>query len=103
MLEADLLYEFGRNLGIAFQLRDDYLDVFGDQEKFGKKIGNDIVTNKKTFLLIKALELAQGDTRKKLIQLIKSKNPDPEGKIIKVRNIYESLQLDYICLGRSLV
>jgi len=96
MLEADLLYEFGRNLGIAFQLRDDYLDVFGDQEKFGKKIGNDIVTNKKTFLLIKALELAQGDTRKKLIQLIKSKNSDPEGKIKKVRNIYESLQLDDI-------
>ena len=96
MLEADLLYEFGRNLGIAFQLRDDYLDVFGDQEKFGKKIGNDIVTNKKTFLLIKAMELAKGDTRKKLIQLVRGKNLNPSEKIRDVRAIFKSLQLDGI-------
>ena len=62
-LESELLYEFGRNLGMAFQIRDDYLDVYGDPEEFGKKIGNDIVTNKKTFLLIKALELSEGKTR----------------------------------------
>jgi geranylgeranyl diphosphate synthase type II len=96
MLEADLLYEFGRNLGIAFQLRDDFLDVFGSQEKFGKKIGNDIVTNKKTFLLIKALELAKGDIRKTLITLMGDKDMEPEKKIQKVHSIYESLNLDEI-------
>jgi geranylgeranyl diphosphate synthase type II len=96
MLDADLLYEFGRNLGIAFQLQDDYLDVFGDPEKTGKKIGNDILTNKKTFLLIKALELAKGNTRKELLKLIKGKDANPEDKIRDVINIYLSLQLDEI-------
>ena len=54
----NLLYEFGRNLGIAFQVQDDYLDAFGDPEKFGKQVGGDIIANKKTFLLIHALETA---------------------------------------------
>ena len=57
-VDARLLYEFGRNLGIAFQLQDDILDAFGDPEKFGKKIGGDIVQNKKTYLYLKALEIA---------------------------------------------
>jgi geranylgeranyl diphosphate synthase type II len=96
MLDADLLYEFGRNLGIAFQLQDDYLDVFGDPGKTGKKIGNDILSNKKTFLLIKALELAKGNTRKELLKLIKGKNANPKDKIRDVINIYLSLQLDEI-------
>ena len=96
MLEADLLYEFGRNLGMAFQLRDDYLDVFGEQEKFGKKIGNDIVSNKKTFLLIKAIELASGETRKQLMGLIDDKGINTDEKIRRVKQIYEDLQLDKI-------
>jgi geranylgeranyl diphosphate synthase, type II len=98
-LEADLLYEFGRNLGMAFQLRDDFLDVFGDQEKFGKKIGNDIVTGKKTFLLIKALEIADGDERKKLIKLINDRDINPSVKILATKQIYEDLKLDEITNG----
>ena len=53
----NLLYEFGRKLGIAFQVQDDYLDAFGDPKKFGKQVGGDIIANKKTFLLIHALEV----------------------------------------------
>jgi geranylgeranyl diphosphate synthase type II len=60
--QADLLYEFGENLGLAFQLQDDILDVYGDPEKFGKQVGGDILADKKTFLLIKARELAKGET-----------------------------------------
>src|SRR5476651_2411466 len=59
--DAQLLYSFGVNLGIAFQLQDDILDVYGDPEKFGKQVGGDILSNKKTYLLIKALELAKDD------------------------------------------
>ncbi|HEY0900305.1 MAG TPA: polyprenyl synthetase family protein [Sphingobacteriaceae bacterium] len=59
--DANLLYDFGVNIGLAFQLQDDILDVYGDPEKFGKQVGGDILANKKTFLLIKARELAQGD------------------------------------------
>ncbi|MEO5595488.1 MAG: polyprenyl synthetase family protein [Chitinophagaceae bacterium] len=58
------LYEFGRNLGIAFQVQDDYLDAFGDPEKFGKKVGGDITANKKTFLMIHALEVAPPASKK---------------------------------------
>lgn len=58
---ADLLYKFGENLGVAFQLQDDILDVYGNPEKFGKQIGGDIIANKKTFLHLKALALAHGD------------------------------------------
>lgn len=89
--EADLLYEFGRNLGIAFQLRDDYLDVFGDPEKFGKKAGNDIITGKKTFLLIKALELAPDETGKRLKRLIAGRDMAPEARIREVVELYKRL------------
>ncbi|RZL52120.1 MAG: polyprenyl synthetase family protein, partial [Pedobacter sp.] len=60
-VDADLLYSFGENLGIAFQLQDDILDVYGNPEKFGKQVGGDIISNKKTFLHLKTLELAQSD------------------------------------------
>ncbi|RZJ75382.1 MAG: polyprenyl synthetase family protein [Flavobacterium sp.] len=59
--DADLLYKFGENLGVAFQLQDDILDVYGNPEKFGKQVGGDIIANKKTFLHLKALALAQSD------------------------------------------
>ncbi|RYF99488.1 MAG: polyprenyl synthetase family protein, partial [Chitinophagaceae bacterium] len=59
--DADLLYKFGENLGVAFQLQDDILDVYGNPEKFGKQVGGDIIANKKTFLHLKALALAKGD------------------------------------------
>src|SRR5690606_30719806 len=62
----DLIYEFGRKLGLAFQVQDDYLDAFGDPSKFGKQVGGDILSNKKTFLLIHAYETANVAQRKEL-------------------------------------
>ena len=64
--DADLLYEFGRNLGLAFQIQDDLLDIYGDAKVFGKIPGGDIIANKKTFLLVKALETASVDQLKRL-------------------------------------
>ena len=64
--QANLLYEFGENLGLAFQLQDDILDVYGNPEKFGKQVGGDILSNKKTFMLIKAKELATGNTKSEI-------------------------------------
>lgn len=86
--DADRLYAFGINLGLAFQLQDDLLDVYADQEKFGKKIGGDIVANKKTFLLLKTLELATGSQRTELLFRIGQTGFDPTEKIEAVRKIY---------------
>ncbi|MFC2151291.1 polyprenyl synthetase family protein [Bacteroidota bacterium] len=91
--DADLLYEFGRNIGLAFQLQDDYLDVYGDTEVFGKQIGGDIVANKKTFMLIKAQELAKGEDKKKLKDLLLLENLERETKISAVTNIYNKLNI----------
>jgi geranylgeranyl diphosphate synthase type II len=102
MLDADLLYEFGKNLGMAFQLRDDQLDVYGDPEKFGKKIGNDIVTNKKTFLLIKALELSDPGARSRLTDLLENDKLPPEMKVREVSNIYQELGIDSISADLAL-
>lgn len=99
MQESDLLYEFGRNLGIAFQIRDDYLDVYGDPRIFEKKIGNDILTNKKTFLLIKALELLEGDMREELSGLLTKQDLDPGTKVKRVTEIFTDLKLDRISNG----
>jgi geranylgeranyl diphosphate synthase type II len=85
------LYEFGKNLGIAFQVQDDYLDAFGDPEKFGKKPGGDIIANKKTFLLLQALIVAPKAQQQELRQLLKT---DPGNKIETVLNIYKSCRLD---------
>jgi geranylgeranyl diphosphate synthase, type II len=90
---ADLLYVFGLDLGIAFQLQDDLLDVFADQDKFGKKIGNDIVSNKKTFLLLKALECGVDHTKKELLEWISQKEFLPEKKIEAVKLIYSKLKI----------
>jgi geranylgeranyl diphosphate synthase type II len=81
------LYEFGKNLGIAFQIQDDYLDAFGDPEKFGKQVGGDILANKKTFLLIKALESAGPEDRKELQNLMKS---DVADKVPRVQQIFRN-------------
>ena len=85
------LYQFGKNLGIAFQVQDDYLDAFGDPEKFGKKHGGDIVANKKTFLLIQALQTCSPAYLDELYQLMKS---DHDDKIQKVISIYKSCNID---------
>jgi geranylgeranyl diphosphate synthase type II len=91
--DSALLYEFGRNLGLAFQIQDDLLDVYGDVNVFGKKSGGDIVTNKKTFLLIKALEVASGATQKKLQEQILAKEFDAEEKIRTVMDIFDQLNI----------
>ncbi len=93
---ADQLYNFGLNLGIAFQLQDDLLDVFADQDKFGKKIGGDIVTNKKTFLLLKALELADTPTKKLIQDWISKTNFDTEEKVKVITSIYNQLNIKTI-------
>lgn len=93
---ADLLYDFGLNLGIAFQLQDDLLDVFADQEKFGKKIGGDIVSNKKTFLLLKALELSEGETRTQLQRWISAIDFDVTEKVKTITGIYNDLKIKEI-------
>ena len=85
------LYEFGKNLGIAFQIQDDYLDAFGDPEKFGKKKGGDIMANKKTFLLLQAMNVASVSQKKELNLLLQS---DDESKIGLVLDIYRDCQID---------
>jgi geranylgeranyl diphosphate synthase, type II len=94
--DADHLYEFGRNLGLAFQLQDDLLDAYGDSNVFGKKAGGDIVSNKKTFLLVKSLEQATGNTLKELQLQLKSTGSDPEQKIKSVMEIYDMLNIKSI-------
>ncbi len=85
------LYEFGKNLGIAFQVQDDYLDAFGDPEKFGKQIGGDILSNKKTFLMIHAMEVAAGADKEELLQLLSS---NPADKVQRVLAIFKKCKVD---------
>lgn len=85
------LYEFGKNLGIAFQIQDDYLDAFGDPAKFGKKVGGDIIQNKKTFLLLHALEAADEAIKQEIQQLLASNKED---KVEKMLRIYKQCGVD---------
>jgi geranylgeranyl diphosphate synthase, type II len=85
------LYQFGKNLGIAFQVQDDYLDAFGDPEKFGKQTGGDILANKKTFLLIHALETASPAQKAELEQLMAGNAAD---KVEKVLQIFKDCKVD---------
>ena len=89
--DSNLIYDFGVNLGIAFQLQDDYLDCFGDLSKFGKLIGGDILSNKKTYMMLKALEL---DSSGELNAWVKKTEFDKQEKIEAVKNIYTSLKVD---------
>lgn len=94
--DADYLYDFGINIGLAFQLKDDLLDVYGETAKFGKKLGGDILNNKKTFLLIKALELSNKDQNEELNKWISLEKFDNDEKINAVKNIYNELNLKSI-------
>jgi geranylgeranyl diphosphate synthase, type II len=103
--DAELMYEFGKNIGLAFQIQDDLLDTYGDIKVFGKSPGSDIIANKKTFLLVKALEIASGDQFRQLQEQIAMKEFDPEAKVktvvdiytqLKIKTITENLVLDYI-------
>ncbi|WP_062056750.1 polyprenyl synthetase family protein [Aquimarina longa] len=85
-----LIYDFGRLLGLAFQLQDDYLDAFGDPKTFGKQVGGDIIENKKTILYLKALEFANEDEQKQLIGLFSLNPDDPSEKINTVTHLFET-------------
>jgi len=88
-----LLYQMGVNAGIGFQLMDDLLDVYADQDKFGKQVGGDIIANKKTYLLIKAKELAQGENKVELNDWLQKEEFDKNEKVIAVRKIYDELKI----------
>lgn len=94
--EAEKIYDFGRNMGLAFQIQDDLLDTYGDATQFGKKIGLDIVSNKKTILLLKAMELASGEQLKTLNEQMQTRDFDPEEKVSKVKAIYDELNVKSI-------
>lgn len=85
---CNMLYDFGIQAGIAFQLQDDWLDVYGDEHSFGKTIGGDICENKKTFILLKALEMSSGKDRTSLQEWIAKRDFDPKEKIASVREIF---------------
>lgn len=85
---CNLIYEFGLNLGIAFQLQDDYLDAFGDPATFGKQVGGDIIENKKTYLYLKALSQANPYEKENLLQWFAVHPEDPADKIVAVKNIF---------------
>ncbi|MDX9812022.1 MAG: polyprenyl synthetase family protein [Bacteroidales bacterium] len=91
--DAELLYDFGRNLGLAFQIQDDLLDAYGDSRKFGKAPGGDIVANKKTFLYVKALEVATAAQRNHLKEVYASKDMETEQKISAVMELYDQLNI----------
>ncbi|MEO1052986.1 MAG: polyprenyl synthetase family protein [Bacteroidota bacterium] len=93
---CQFIREFGVNIGVGFQLKDDLLDVYADQAKFGKQVGGDIIANKKTFLLIEALEMAEGNTKKELERWLKMEEFDKEEKVEAVKAIYDELNIKAI-------
>jgi len=91
--DADNMYRFGENLGMIFQLQDDLLDLYSDEAVFGKLSGGDIASNKKTYLYIKAIEIANNTQRKKLMDLYASFTDDSIEKINEVKNIFDALNI----------
>lgn len=89
---AENLYQFGKNLGIAFQIQDDYLDLYGDMEKVGKRHAGDIYENKKTFLFLKAIEKANSSQKETLLQWYATTSENPK-KVEEVRSIFEALSI----------
>ncbi|MCA6421530.1 MAG: polyprenyl synthetase family protein [Flavobacterium sp.] len=87
---ANLIYDFGLNLGLAFQLQDDYLDAFGNPETFGKQVGGDIIENKKTYLYLKAIEFSSDEDKKQLMHLFSIQPEDNSAKIASVKEIFNS-------------
>src|SRR5687768_3108253 len=94
--DRDALREFGTNIGIGFQLKDDLLDAYADPEKFGKQVGGDILANKKTYLLIKALEMATGKMKKELLFWLQAKKYRKTEKVRAVKQIFEALDIPAI-------
>ena len=95
--DADRLYRFGEQLGLAFQLQDDLLDVYGDPKVFGKAIGGDITSNKKTYMLINAVNRANAEQRKELERWIAAKNFNREEKVAAVTRLYDEIGIRQLC------
>ena len=95
--DAQLLYKFGEKVGLAFQLQDDLLDVYGDPKVFGKAIGGDITSNKKTYMLINAVNCANDEQRKELMQWIEAKEFDRQEKIAAVTRLYDEIGIRQLC------
>lgn len=96
------IYTFGVNIGIAFQLQDDILDVYGDPLKFGKQVGGDIIENKKTYLLINALQIAKGKDLEELVHWINAKDFDKNEKIGQVTAIYDKLNIQKLAQEKKI-
>ena len=95
--DADLMYQLGEELGLAFQLQDDLLDVYGDPKVFGKAIGGDIVSNKKTYMLINANNRANDRQRSELSRWITAKAFDREVKVAEVTRLYDEIGIRQLC------
>lgn len=98
--DQDALYRLGECVGLAFQLQDDYLDVYGDKEKFGKPIGGDICNNKKTFMLINALQCSKGAQHEELSRWISTEQCDQHAKVAAVTQIYNDLGIDTLAVEK---
>lgn len=98
--DADNLYRFGEQIGLAFQLQDDYLDVYGDTEVFGKKIGGDIRSNKKTYMLINAFLRGDDTQRKELTRWVTAADPDPDEKVAAVTQLYNEIGIDKLAIAK---
>jgi len=95
--DANLLYQFGEQIGLAFQLQDDLLDVYGDSKVFGKAIGGDITSNKKTYMLINALNRANDTQHAELLHWIQAKEFDHQEKIAAVTQLYDEIGIRELC------
>ena len=95
--DADLLYKYGEQVGLAFQLQDDLLDVYGDEKVFGKAIGGDITSNKKTYMLINAVNRANAVQRAELMRWIEAKQFDRQEKIAAVTRLYDEIGIRQLC------
>lgn len=98
--DADNIYRFGEQMGLAFQLQDDFLDVYGDTKVFGKAIGGDIVSNKKTYMLINAFNRADAAQRAELERWIEAKDFDAKEKIAAVTRIYNEIGIDHLAMEK---
>jgi len=98
--DANSLYSFGEKIGLAFQLQDDLLDVYGDPKVFGKKIGGDILCNKKTFMLLSAYQHSNDTQKSELEKWVAATDFDPEEKISAVKAIYDAVGIKEICLAK---
>lgn len=94
--DADNLYKFGEQIGLAFQLQDDYLDVYGDSKVFGKEIGGDITSNKKTYMLINAFNKANDAQRKELTRWVSARDFDRNEKVDAVTHLYNEIGIDQL-------